>query len=428
MMNHFIPLKSIGQSFKECLNCGLIIPKKDTTIIFYDNDFLKVKMKELKESFPENTIHASAVKANPLVKILKKVKAFGFGAEVASEGELFLAQKAGFGSNQIIFDSPAKTTDELTNALKNHIYINADSLMELDRIAKLKQEIESKSPIGLRINPQVGLGKIASTSLAGEYSKFGVPINPYSDKIIDYFIHFKWLKGIHMHIGSQGCEMQLLLNGIDKGLQIIKEINKKLKSKNRKVEFLDIGGGLPVSYHHNQNPPDIKIYGQEIKNLLIKYNLENLNLITEFGRYLHVNSGYIITKVEYVKHYPNDNTLIVHAGADLLLRECLNPGQWFHEISLLDQEGNPKKSETLKKYHIAGPLCFANDIVARDEKLPKAVEGDYLVIHDTGGYTFGMWSKYVSRSFPKVIGKEGNDYSMIKERETVEDIFRFWNG
>lgn len=426
-MNHFIPLKSIGQSFIECKNQGLIDTEKDTTIIFYDHDFLITKIKELKESFPNSTIHTSAVKANPLVKILGKSKALGLGAEVASEGELFLAQKAGFMNDQIIFDSPAKTIAEITYALQNNIHINADSLMELDRIAQLKQTIHSESLVGLRINPQVGTGKIASTSLAGEYSKFGVPVKDYRDKIIKYFKAHDWLNGIHMHIGSQGCEMQLLLKGIEKGLQTIKEINNTLMNEKREVKFFDIGGGLPVSYYHNQHPPEMKVYGQKIKELLQKYNLENLTLITEFGRYLHVNSGYVLTKVEYAKHYTNDNTLIVHAGADLFLRECLNPGQWFHEISLLNKDGNPKKSKTLKKYQIAGPLCFANDIVARDVKLPEACEEDYLVIHDTGGYTFGMWSNYVSRMFPKIIGKEGNHYSIIRERDTVDDIFRFWS-
>ena len=425
-MNHFIPLKSIGQSFNECINHGLIDPEKDTTIIFYDHDFLKAKIQELNDSFPSDTLHTSAVKANPLVNVLEEVNALGLGAEVASEGELYLAQKAGFGNRKIILDSPAKTMAELTYALKNNIHINADSLMELERIAQLKQTIHSESPVGLRINPQVGTGKIASTSLAGEYSKFGVPIKQYSDKILTYFKDYHWLKGIHMHIGSQGCEMQLLLKGIETGLQLIQSVNEHVKT--RKLQFLDIGGGLPVSYHHNQSPPDIKIYGLEIKKLLQKYNLENLKLITEFGRYLHVNSGFIITKIEYAKHYPNDNTLIVHAGADLLLRECLNPGQWFHEISLLDKTGNSKESETRKKYHIAGPLCFANDIVARNVELPEAREGDYLVIHDTGGYTFGMWSNYVSRMFPKIISKEGNHYSIIRERETLGDIFRFWGG
>src|SRR6056297_4273882 len=264
-MNHFIPLESISHSFNECINHRLINPEKDTTIIFYDYDVVKEKTQELMDSFPKSTLHTSAIKANPLVKILEQVKALGLGAEVASEGERYLAQKAGFKNEQIIFDSPAKTIAELTYALQNNIHINADSLMALNRIAQLKQTIHSESLVGLRVNPQVGTGKIASTSLAGEYSKFGVPVKDYRDEIIKYFKAHDWLNGIHMHIGSQGCKMQLLLKGIEKGLQIIKEINKKLRSENRKVSFLDIGGGLPVSYHHNQHPPDIKIYGQEIK-------------------------------------------------------------------------------------------------------------------------------------------------------------------
>ncbi|MGM0407779.1 MAG: diaminopimelate decarboxylase, partial [Bacteroidota bacterium] len=425
-MTHFIPLTSICQSYKKCVDYELINPDIDTTVIFYDFNVLQSKVDDLHHAFPPNTVHTSAIKASPLIKVLEKVKQLNLGAEVASEGELFLAQKAGFNNHQIIFDSPAKTNSELEFALKNHIHINADSLMELCRIAELKNLIKSQSLVGLRINPQVGTGKIAATSLAGEYSKFGVPIKHYRDEIIDYFKMYDWLNGIHMHIGSQGCEMQLLLNGIEKGLHLINDINKALQHENRAISFFDIGGGLPVSYHHNQEPPDIKVYGKEIKKLLKKYKLEKLNLITEFGRYLHVNSGYILTKVEYTKYYPNDNTLIVHAGADLLLRECLNPGQWYHEISLLDNDGNPKKSASLKKYHIAGPLCFANDIVARSIELPEASEGDFLVIHDTGGYTYGMWSKYVSRMFPKIIGKENNEYSIIKKRETVEDIYRFW--
>src|SRR6056297_749342 len=143
-MNHFIPLKSIGQSFNECINHGLIDPEKDTTIIFYDHDFLKAKIQELNDSFPSDTLHTSAVKANPLVNVLEEVNALGLGAEVASEGELYLAQKAGFGNRKIILDSPAKTMAELTYALKNNIHINADSLMELDKIAKLKQTIDSE--------------------------------------------------------------------------------------------------------------------------------------------------------------------------------------------------------------------------------------------------------------------------------------------
>jgi diaminopimelate decarboxylase len=388
-------------------------------LIFYQKELI-----HLKKLFQKSTLHTSAIKANPLVKVLEKIKILDIGVEAASEGELFIAEKTGFIPSKIVFDSPAKTRDELKLALSRNIQINADSIMELDRIAELKNTINSASRIGLRINPQVGYGTIAATSVAGDYSKFGVPIKEFRNEIIESFVHYNWLSGLHIHIGSQGCSMQLLLNGFEESLKLITDIQNITK---KKVSFLDIGGGLPVSYLHNQNPPDIQEYGKKIKELLVHYKLEHLQLITEFGRYLHANSGYTISKIEYVKHYKQSNTLIIHAGADLFLRESLNPGQWPHEFSLLDKNGNIKTGGKKINYHIAGPLCFAGDIIARDIELPEASEGDYVVIHDTGAYTFGMWSKYVSRMFPKVILKTGKTFEIIRNREKPEDIYSFWS-
>lgn len=425
-MSHFIPISKISKAISDCLHTGMLNPEIDTSAIFYDVDHLKKKSELLKKAFPSSSLHTSAVKANPLVGVLKKVKQLGLGAEVASQGELNTALKAGFSFHELVQDSPVKTRSELAFALKNHIHINADSFAELERIAQLKQSIPSKSKVGLRINPQVGYGKILSTSLAGEYSKFGVPLKTYRSEIIDYFSNYDWLTGIHMHIGSQGCTMEMLLDGIESGLKLIKEINQRIINLGRKLDFIDIGGGLPVSYHHHTSPPDILEYGKQIQDLLSSYNLEDLQIITEFGRFLHANSGFIITKVEYVKHYEESNTLMVHSGADILLRECLIPENWYHEISLLDSNGKPKESKEKVKYHIGGPLCFASDIIARNVELPKAEEGDILIIHDTGGYTFGMWSKYVSRAFPKVIGIEDTKYMILRNRDHVEDIIKFW--
>ncbi|OFX87437.1 MAG: hypothetical protein A2W99_07070 [Bacteroidetes bacterium GWF2_33_16] len=409
----------------DCIQSGLIETDQDSTIIFYDFDLLLSKTKALISAFPENTLHTIAIKANPLVKILEKIKSLGLGVEAASEGELFLAEKIGFHPSQTVFDSPAKTRNELLYAISSNINVNADSFMELERIAELKEKINSSSRIGLRINPQIGYGTIAATSVAGDYSKFGVPIKEFRTEIIESFKTYNWLSGIHIHIGSQGCSMQMLLSGFEESLKLIKEIQEQ---SGRNVEFIDIGGGLPTSYHHNQSPPDIIEYGAKIQELIQKYKLEHLQLITEFGRYLHANSGYTISKVEYVKHYKESNTLIIHAGADLFLRECLNPGQWYHEFTLLDLNGEIKSGSKSIKYHIAGPLCFAGDIVARDIELPKADEGDYVVIHDTGAYTFGMWSKYVSRMFPKVIMKTGKTFEIIRNREKPKDMYFFWSS
>ena len=426
-MDHFISLKNIQRYVSFCINSGLFNTIDDTSVVFYDFNHLFYKTELLRKAFPENTFHTTAIKANPLIKVLHEIKKIGFGSEAASEGELFLAQKAGFNNNKIVFDSPAKTRSELEYALKKDFHINADSIMELDRIAKIKESVKSESTIGLRINPQVGYGKIKSTSLAGEYSKFGVPLKSHKQEILDCFKKYNWLTGIHLHIGSQGCEVELLLNGIESGLKLIKELNELLKIDHREVSFIDIGGGLPVSYHNNMAPPDIIEYGKKISEMLTCYNLNKLKVITEFGRYLHANSGFIISKVEYVKHYKESNTLIIHSGADILLRECLTPDNWYHEFSLLDKTGKLKQTGKTKSYHIAGPLCFANDIVARNVELPEASEGDYIVIHDTGGYTFSMWSKYVSRLFPKIIGINNNSYELLRKREKLTDISDYWS-
>lgn len=420
----FISEDSISEIFTNCIKSRLIHQENDTSVIFYDFNQLANRISTLKAAFPDNTVHTSAIKANPIIKVLEKINESGLGVEAASEGELFLAKKSGFNSNQIVFDSPAKTRKEIEFAIESGIYINADSFMELERIHELNDRIKPTSRIGLRINPQVGYGTIAATSVGGDYSKFGVPLKEFRIEIIEAFLIYKWLTGIHMHIGSQGCSMQMLLNGFESGLKLITDI--QLKTGN-KISFFDIGGGLPVSYHHDQKPPDINEYGTKIQELLKQYELEDLQLITEFGRYLHANSGFTISKIEYVKQYIDSNTLIIHAGADLFLRECLNPGQWFHEFTLLDKNGKIKISDSKIKYHIAGPLCFAGDIVAHDIELPKADKGDYLVIHDSGAYTFGMWSKYVSRMFPKVIGITGKSIEIIRNRETAEDIYKFWS-
>ena len=152
-------------------------------------------------------------------------------------------------------------------------------------------------------------------------------------------------------------------------------------------------------------------------------------LITEFGRYIHANAGWAVSKVEYVKREPEYNVIITHLGADLLLRKCYNPDDWHHHITVVDKNGNLKTGTDTNKYMVAGPLCFAGDVIARDLELPVVEEGDYILIHDTGAYTLSMWSRYNSRQMPKVIGysSEIHDFEIIKEREAKEDLFEFWS-
>ncbi len=426
-----LPETEISKVFSNALNNYNRISSEDKAAIFYDLAFIERKIAGLKQIFPGATLHAVAIKANTLARVLEKMRAMGTGAEVASLPELFMAQEAGFAPGNIVFDSPCKTKAEIEYALKSGVYINADSFDELDRIAAIRETVKSESGIGLRINPQVGAGSINSTSVAGEFSKFGIPLNDNKERIISYFRNYEWLKGMHVHIGSQGCPVQLLVSGVGRVLDLALELNKLLEnaSKSNRVEVFDIGGGLPVLYHPGQETVSMEGYAAMLKEKCGELFTNRFRIFTEFGRYIHANAGWVASRVEYVKREKDYNIIMTHAGADLFLRKCYNPADWYHQISVVDKHGNAKTGTDKIKYTVAGPLCFAGDILARDIELPPVNEGDYLLIHDAGAYTLSMWSRYNSRQMPKVIGyySGDDDFEVLKERERPEDLVEFWS-
>jgi diaminopimelate decarboxylase len=402
-----------------------LVTQSDSAIIFYNLSLIKQKFDELKRCFPQNTLHAAAIKANPLFNILQFVRELKIGAEAASLPELFLAQQAGFHSDKIVLDSPIKTNEELEYALKSNIHINADSLDELERIAKLKNKIISKSTIGIRINPQVGIGKIKMTSTADEYSKFGVPIKEFREELLESFVKYDWLTGVHLHIGSQGCDVNMLVKGCKIVYDFTIEANEFLQKK--QINIFNIGGGMPVAYWRNERPFSMNKYSELLRNNCPKLFTKDFKIITEFGRWIFANAGWAVSRVEYVKRTKSIDTLMIHLGADMFLRKTYNPDDWHHEISIVDSSGKFKHGKK-KKYRLAGPLCFAGDILEREIFLPEVKEGDLFIIHDTGAYTSSMWSRYNSRQFPKVIGykDDGNKFFLLKKRESLESIKNFW--
>lgn len=408
---------------------ALILPD-DTALIFCDITFLEERIANLRNLFPPSTLHAIAAKANPLPATLAKIKESGAGVEVASLPELYLAERTGFAPDKIVFDSPCKTVKELEYALKLGVHLNADSFEELDRIGEILKTQKSMSKIGLRINPQVGAGSIKSTSVADHISKFGVPVSNNLSRIKEYFHKYSWLKGVHVHIGSQGCPVQLMLEGIGKVLNLVNEINRDLKNSPaaEPIDTFDIGGGLPVSYFPDNTPVSMAQFYELLSENFPGLINGQFRLITEFGRYIYANTAWVASKVEYVKREPHYNIAMTHVGADLFLRKCYNPADWHHEISVADKTGKLKSGLDKNKYIIAGPLCFAGDIIANELPLPAVTEGDYLLIHDAGAYTLSMWSRYNSRQIPKVIAyrSDNDSFEILKDRERKEDLYDFW--
>ncbi len=419
-MNNRLTAQQMSEVLSRAI-AGQHVTHEDSAVIFQDLSFLEERVRHLQSLFPASSLHAIAAKANPLPAILETLLPLGAGVEAATIGEVFCALKSGYEPAKIVFDSPAKTRDELAFALKNGIHINADSFNELERIELLRRQIPSASNIGLRVNPQVGAGSISTTSVAGEYSKFGIPITEFENEIINFYKNHRWLNGIHMHVGSQGCSLGQLREAALKMTALVEKLPGT-------IQWIDIGGGLPVEYDKNQPAVSMQSYVNELKAHCPELFSSRYSLITEFGRYIHVNTGWTASRVEYVKAYSGVNTAMIHVGADQFLRRCYQPEFWHHDISVADSGGRLKPMDETSEYTIAGPLCFGADIIARDIRLARIEEGDFLMIHDTGGYTLSMWSRYTSRQIPKVLGyrDDGRQFEILKDRESLEELYQFW--
>lgn len=399
--------------------------KKDTpAAIVYDIDFLDNKIQYLKDVFP-SAFHAISVKANPLPAVLNHLHQSKIGLEVASVGELYLAMKSGYDAKDVVFDSPAKSMEDLEFALTVGVMINADNFQELERINTLYNEIGSKSKVGLRVNPQIGVGTIRSSSVAGRISKFGVPLETCKREIIDSFKQYPWLSGLHLHSGSQGMSIDQLVAGVRKTYKLAQEIQFVLAELDRKLTFFDIGGGFPVSYSAAQKAPDLKLYAEALQKCCPRLFDGSLQLITEFGRYVFANSAFAISQIEYIKETEADDVLVVHLGADFMLRTAYKPEDWPHSFSICTAKGQLKENNQ-KSYSIAGPLCFGGDFIGHSVALPQVEDKDLLLIKDVGAYTLSMWSRYNSRRMPMVLGLHAGKVKLLKKRENLADILKFW--
>jgi diaminopimelate decarboxylase len=420
-MHTRLTLESIRKTLQLAMSRGFLT--NHDAAIFYDFDGLDRRLGLLRSLFPPSTLHAVAVKANPLLAVARRLHTLGAGMEVASLAELKLAEAAGFPPERIVFDSPVKTADELAYALARGVRVNVDSLGELARVARIVNDRPSTGTIGVRINPQVGMGRIAMTSVAGHFSKFGIPLLEQGPQLKEAFLQYPWLSGVHVHVGSQGCPLELLVRGVSTVWAFAEDV----RVSGGKVNTVDIGGGLPARYRTEDTPPDLAEYVAALRRVCPGLFESHVRLITEFGRALHSPGGWAVSRVEYVKHSRYGNVAMIHLGADMFLRKCYAPDLWHHDIVALDARGENKQGHG-RRYAVAGPLCFSGDILERDIDLPELVEGDLLVIRDVGAYTFSMWSRYNSRQFPRVLGyeNEGEQMEILREREDAENVVAFW--
>ncbi|MET9733065.1 diaminopimelate decarboxylase [Streptomyces sp. NPDC006458] len=371
-------------------------------------------------------LHAFAVKATPLVPVLRLLHTEGMGAEVASPGELALARAAGIPPRRMVLDSPAKTPAELREALALGIAVNADNPQELDRVDALMRSAPSRSPLGIRVNPQVGAGAIEALSTATATSKFGVALRDEGarDWLIRTCRERPWLTRLHTHTGSQGIPLSLMAEGVAETYGLAEEINHVLGR--RQIDTIDIGGGLPVNFASDATTPTYAQYARLLREVVPGLFDGRYGLVTEFGRSLLARHGTILARVEYTKSAGGRPVAVTHAGVQVATRTVYAPGSWPLRIAAYDAEGRPKEGPALVQ-DVAGPACFAGDLLAGGHALPRLEQGDFAAALDTGAYYFAHHYGYNSLARPAVYGfAPGGSgsvaFATVREAQTLAEI------
>lgn len=389
---------------------------------FLDLTGLQESVAELLTAFAPlgDVQHTFAVKACALAPVLQLLGDLGLGAEVASPGETAIAEAAGLRGPALVLDSPAKTTAELTHALAQGTAINVDNFQELARLDPLAGN--ATSVLGLRINPQLGGGRIGDTSTATATSKFGIPLRSHREKVIKAVLRRPWLTRLHVHVGSQGCPLELMAEGVAVVHELAEEIN--LRAGWPQITSLDLGGGLPVNFDSGDTTPTYADYVAVLLDRVPALATGRYGLVTEFGRSLLAKNGFLASTVEYTKSAGGRPIAVTHAGVQVATRTVLQPESWPLRLEVFDASGAPKTGTPLAQ-DVAGPCCFAGDLLARERELPPLEPGDVVVACDTGAYYFSAHYGYNSLPRPAVHGfTAGNDvrFTPIRSAQPVEAI------
>ncbi len=337
-----------------------------------------------------------ALKANSHLGLLKNMAVQGLGADVVSGGELGRALEAGFLAAKIVFSGVGKTEAELRLAIgKNIGQINAESLPELERIAKIARESNFKVRVALRLNPDVTASTHQYVTTGGKENKFGLDMAQVGDALNIFSRNKEFLEfhGLAVHIGSQLIEIQPIVQAVER----LKEVFLRLRSEGWLLKTFDIGGGLGIDYATNDESGDqtrLVDYARRIEAVL--HGLE-ANLVMEPGRFLVARAGVLLTRVEFVKKTPHQTFVIVNSGINHLMRPALY--QAVHRI--LPVVLSPGRSSL--KCDIVGPICESSDVLGSAREIEAPVEGEWLAILDTGAYGYSMANQYNLRPLPEEI-------------------------
>jgi diaminopimelate decarboxylase len=361
------------------------------------------------EGLPHLTCYS--VKANGNLSILGLFAALGGGADIVSGGELFKARQAGIPAERIVYSGVGKTQTEIDYALRENILMfNIESAQELEALNQRAGAMKTKARIALRVNPDVDPKTHPYISTGLKKNKFGIDI----EQALKSYERAKQLDhidvvGVDCHIGSQLTEIPPFIEALER----LKLLIGRLNEIGIRIQCLDLGGGLGISYHE-EVPPHPREYAQAIVQ-----GLKDLpcKLILEPGRVIVGNAGVLMTEVLYTKKTPGKEFIIVDAGMNDLVRPSYYGS--YHDIQPV-----MRCRQESRIVDVVGPICESSDFIARDRDLQVMEPGELLAVMSAGAYGFSMSSNYNARRHAAEVLVSGDQFYVVRKRESFEDLTR----
>lgn len=393
-----------------------IIKKFPTPFHIYDERAIRRNARNFLKEFGtlEGFREFFAVKATPNPFILKIMKEEGFGVDCSSYSELIMAEKTEFRGEEIMFSSNDTPAEEYAKAKELGAIINLDDISHIDFLEKAAG---IPNLICLRYNP--GPGRKGNDIIGKpEEAKYGLT----REQMLEAYgvLKKKGVKrfGMHTMIISNELHEDYFIETARMMFELAVEVYNKTGVK---IEFVNLGGGIGIPYKPKDKPVSYSAVVEGIKkhydNIIKKNKLHPVKIFTECGRVITGPYGYLVTKVNHIKHIYKD-----YIGTDACMANLMRPAMYgaYHHITVLGKENAPNNCI----YDVTGGLCENNDKFAINRKLPEIEIGDILAIHDTGAHGFAMGFNYngklrsaelLLRGYGKVL--------QIRRAETVKDYF-----
>jgi len=414
-MNHFEYRN--GEMFAEGVPVKRIAKEVGTPAYVYSLATLKRHFQVFDRAFSAVPhIVCFSVKANSNIALLRAFAKEGGGFDIVSGGELFRALRAGADPKKIVFSGVGKKKDEIEYALKSGILMfNVESEDEMVTLNEIAGGIGKKAPISLRINPDVDPQTHPYISTGMKKAKFGVDIKRSLENY-KRAVSMPNLEvvGVDCHIGSQLTSLSPFVDALARVREYLDRVLVgSLKREGVQIRYLDLGGGLGISYK-DERPPHPEEYARAIIQ-----GLEDLDvtLILEPGRVIVGNAGILITEVQYIKETDEKKFVIVDGGMNDLIRPALYGS--YQAIQPVVE----KNSEKIVA-DVVGPICESGDFFAKDREIARPRRGDLLAVMSAGAYGFTMASNYNSHPKPPEVLVDGDQYYVIRTRETMDDLIR----